>query len=105
MMGFNKISGVVLSDSDSATLLPFLYTILHKLNFVLNASFHQQLLALQAQTVWEVLACKRPNIQAYSVASAKKVIASDIVAIVEEYKKIKYEYTMTWPASAFKESV
>jgi hypothetical protein len=52
-----------------------------------------------------VLACKCPDPQAYSIASAKNAIASDAVATVEEYKKIKYEYTMKWPASPFKESV
>jgi hypothetical protein len=105
IMGFNKISGVVRSSSNSTILLPFLYTILHKLNFVLNSTSHQQHLALQAQTVWEVLACKRPDAQTYSLANARKIIASDIVAIVEQYKNIRFEYTMKWPASPFTESV
>jgi len=100
----NQISGLMLSSFDSTTLLSFLYTILHKVDSALKASSSSPLLS-QTQTTWEVLACKRPDAQAYSVTNAKKIIAADIVSMVEEFKKIKWEYVMNWPVSPFKESV
>lgn len=78
----------MLSSSDSTTLLPFLYTILHKVDSALKASSSSPLLS-QTQTTWEVLAYKRLDAQAYSVTKAKKNIAADIVGMVENFKKIE----------------
>lgn len=102
-MDFNTISGIFLSRKDATFVLRYFYTILHKLNHALDVA-SQQNLASQSHTVWDVLSFKRRDPQAFSTASAKQVIAGNIVSMIEEFKKITWEYSLTWPGARFKES-
>jgi hypothetical protein len=62
-------------------------------------------LAKQEQTSWAVRSSRKPEPIDEAIAIMKSKIASHHISIYEEWKDIRYERTVNWPWSMYKESL